>query len=755
MDWADMTRGATVVEASKARSGDVWGVLGKDGGYRWVAPYPCSFELDLGGERSIRSIYFAGTNFGMWSPDQFTIEYLDKQSEWKTLAKEDQWAATAGTAYLKTLPEAVTGTRIRFRAEKGGLHKDISPEHREYVTKARGNNLLLSDFSIYSGTRIPALVFQIEEELKICEKKAAFITANRMDLEEELVKHFDKAVGRLRDIRQVLATGEPLTDHQRELLELKEQLEEALRRTSEKRNARLRQEYGSEHLAGITSPLDRVRQDLFDGPVNRQAETWSARLETEDLQILFHPGEHSFANLRIEVGALRGEGDREIPETAIQVHRGVYVNTQQPHYPVEHVGRHFDGLVPLDATSPPIRAEAGQTSIFWASIHTPEDQPAGRYEGRVKLYDGATLLWDFKIIHHVRDFTLPVTSGLKNIFSISEPMWKSYYRKGWSGPGSTAKGYREFADLWLRHRLNPTNLYINSPQPDLESAPGYVAKGLNTLNIGRASGPSRDEEWFKSFLRKLKEHDREVKARGLEEQAFIYLTDEPFPKDYPLLIDRAKRIKEVTDLPLYAAFHKFPDDFPEELAALIDIWGPTFGVYEAHRDWFQKRRKEGDKVWWYFVGWGFNVDQSPLRARAFPWMTWKEDLEGVMQWAANRYWHKGQTIDNWDARSYLTHNGLANYVYPGPDGVVYPSARLAHMRDGMEDYEYLRLLKNLVEREENAPEPDSAFLKEARAALELSDLIPTPSTILDANAPWIERRNQIGKLIEQKSGSGK
>lgn len=750
-DWADMNQGATVEEQTKGRSGDVWGLLGKDGGYRWSAPYPCSFIIDLGEAREIRSLYFTGTNHGMWTPDKFTVEYLDEDSEWKILAKEDHWAGDAPIAYIKTLPAAVTGSKIRFRAEKGGLHKDISAEHKAYVTRTRGNHLLLTHFSVYPGTRVPALVEQIRDELAIAWTKAATISAQRDRIPPEMADRFDGIMRQLRSIRGILSDGQPLTDHHQDLLALKQQLDEIHRETILSRNQRLREKFRSGHLAGIAPPLERIRQDLFTGPVNHRAETWSARREAEDLQIAFHSGDKAFGNLRLEAGSLHGEQDRSIPSSNIRLHRGVYVNTQQPHYPVDHVGRHFDGLVPLDATSPPVRAEPDTTTIFWATIFTPEDQPAGKYEGTLKLYEGDTLLWEFHLIHHVWDFTLPVTSGLKNIFSISEPIWKGYYGKGWSGPGATTKGYKEFAELWLQHRLNPTNLYINSPQPPLESAPSYVEKGLNTINIGRATGPNRNEKWFKGFLARLKEDDRRVKALGLQDKAFVYLTDEPFPRDYPDLINRAKRIKEVTDLPLYAAFHKFEADFPEELAGLIDIWGPTFSVYEKHREWFQERRRKGDQVWWYFVGWGINIDQSPLRARAFPWMTWNEDLEGIMQWAANRYWHKGQTIDNWDARSFLTHNGLANYVYPGPDGAVYPSARLSHMRDGMEDYEYLHLLRTLLDREEKSPAPDDEFIRRARKALDLKSLIPTPGTIKEDPSLWTERRNEIGNLIQQKS----
>lgn len=39
---------------------------------------------------------------------------------------------------------------------------------------------------------------------------------------------------------------------------------------------------------------------------------------------------------------------------------------------------------------------------------------------------------------------------------------------------------------------------------------------------------------------------------------------------------------------------------------------------------------------------------------------------------------------------------MGNLVYPGKNGELLPSLRLENLRDGLEDYEYLAMLKRLV-----------------------------------------------------------
>lgn len=52
----------------------------------------------------------------------------------------------------------------------------------------------------------------------------------------------------------------------------------------------------------------------------------------------------------------------------------------------------------------------------------------------------------------------------------------------------------------------------------------------------------------------------------------------------------------------------------------------------------------------------------------------------------------------WDSRTYYYFNGEGQLIYPGPDGIPFSSIRLENFRDGMEDYEYLFRLRELISK---------------------------------------------------------
>jgi hypothetical protein len=95
-----------------------------------------------------------------------------------------------------------------------------------------------------------------------------------------------------------------------------------------------------------------------------------------------------------------------------------------------------------------------------------------------------------------------------------------------------------------------------------------------------------------------------------------------------------------------------------------------------------------------------------------PWITWKYKINGILYWALD-YWT--QTADPWlDPVTYLSGflcsrggvlNGEGSLLYPGNrvrrhtgqpdvDGPV-SSIRFELLREGIEDYEYLWLLRSL------------------------------------------------------------
>lgn len=752
-DWASMLHGASVVREDPARAGDVWGLLGKDGGYRLTGAYPYGFTIDLGKLREVRSLYMRGASWGGWSPDQFRVEYMGANGKWQDWIQEENWAGEGRSAYIATLDTPVYARQIRFHAERGGWSEKVSEERKRRIEKARGNHILIDEFSVYPTTRIPAILEPVREMVELIQKKRVFIHDNIAFL--PMLQHpgFSRLEQEFERYAQQLREGRDLQyEYYDHLLTLNEEIREVERMVAHARNQQIAETSGLGYVAGVLPPMARPAPDYYTGAAGNPAKLFSAGHEYEDFQVAVFPVTQDMQGVTIELENLYQEkGDAVITTENMTLYRGVFVQTQEPHYVVDYVGKWLDGLVPLKGGE---RVDIARNRVqpFWITIYTPESQPSGTYRGKFRVRAENAPDWEFEVVHYVWNFNLPREISLINLFPLTEMVWRNYYGRSWHDP-DMPYGFEYLGDFWLKRRLNPASLYTSTPVSAYPLVHHFFDQGMNIFNIGRAQGgASQTRAWFEeTFLKNLKEHDAYLNAHRLKDKAFVYLTDEPFPNAYDEVIRRGKEIKKMTDIPTYAALHHSIEVYPQEFKEVIDIWGPTFEVYKRNPEWFQQRRQEGDQVWWYFVGWGFNMDRSPLRARVFTWLTWNENLEGVMQWAANRYWHKGQEIDNWDGRSYATYNGVANYIYPGPGGLPYPSVRLEHMRDGMEDYEYLHLLEILIQRVASQPNPDHEFLSQARNALNLEELITGITTFVDEPELFLERRHLIGNLIGSKA----
>ena len=88
------------------------------------------------------------------------------------------------------------------------------------------------------------------------------------------------------------------------------------------------------------------------------------------------------------------------------------------------------------------------------------------------------------------------------------------------------------------------------------------------------------------------------------------------------------------------------------------------------------------------------------------------------------------------------HNGNGDLIYPGPT----PSIRLKILRDGLEDFGYFSILKELSKKSRN-----KKFKQEAEKLLSVS-----PDVLMDAHyfnrnpEALLKVRNQIAELIERE-----
>jgi hypothetical protein len=189
-----------------------------------------------------------------------------------------------------------------------------------------------------------------------------------------------------------------------------------------------------------------------------------------------------------------------------------------------------------------------------------------------------------------------------------------------------------------------------------------------------------------------------LEANGWLERAVLYLYDEPdtpekrrVAQTYGRLVrEAAPGLRTMVTTPIRSDFD-----------GLVRLWVPPFDRYDFGAA--RARQARGEEVWTYTAGVrggrGYPtwlLDYPLIQYRVAPWINWSVGASGLLYWATG-YWR--ESSDPWTIpTTYGVLNGDGALVYPGGAvGYAGPvaSMRLKALRDGIEDYDYLELLKQL------------------------------------------------------------
>ncbi|MGL6341691.1 MAG: DUF4091 domain-containing protein, partial [Waterburya sp.] len=151
----------------------------------------------------------------------------------------------------------------------------------------------------------------------------------------------------------------------------------------------------------------------------------------------------------------------------------------------------------------------------------------------------------------------------------------------------------------------------------------------------------------------------------------------------------------------------------------VDIWVVQPSMYETNKAEIAEAMKKGDEVWFYS---GYHTDYSPqwtidllpinfripqgfiahnlgLTGVLYPRIdSWADDAS-ELPLNSDDPWYKPSVYEYSKNRDFP---GEGMLIYPGEEvgveGIV-PSLRLKRIRDGIEDYEYIAILKRLGDEE--------------------------------------------------------
>ena len=411
--------------------------------------------------------------------------------------------------------------------------------------------------------------------------------------------------------------------------------------------------------------------------------------------------------------------------------------------PIGATGLWPDALAPLKE---PFSMQAQYAVVgnrpIWVDVFIPSGTPKGNYSGTITVTRFDKIIETLGVEVEVYGFSLPEETHLITYVNISKSEIARFYNKQEASPEmeELTQNYFTFLyehrmETWFNDPLVPAitikgetvelkfndqryDQYLNKQKTKrviLETAPNDIIRQYGQDHFSDAS-----VKMVKQYLAAVESYFRKNGWR--DRLVFNSPIDEPNTKqDYEDTRRWARIVHEtvpgipflatespVTDNPEWGSLRGYVNNYCVHGNSLNDP-----AVKQALRE---EQAKGGEATWYIscdqtYPQPNYFIDAPALDPVMVPWITERYKMNGILYWAAN-FWN--QTPDPWlDPVTYISGfecsggyvlNGEGSLIYPGnhtkrytgqPDvnGAV-SSVRFELLRDGIEDYEYLWMLKN-------------------------------------------------------------
>lgn len=210
---------------------------------------------------------------------------------------------------------------------------------------------------------------------------------------------------------------------------------------------------------------------------------------------------------------------------------------------------------------------------------------------------------------------------------------------------------------------------------------------------------------LEEFKARLDPYVAELRKYNLMKYAYVYGFDERWDEYYPVMNRIRKMLHErYPDLPFMTtarAYQSLKQNPSRKDCYVADWFAPATHHYADALS--ADLRKKGHQVWWYvccspqypYANFA-SVEYPFIEGRLLAWQTFRHKADGLL------YWHVNAWTDNFYFDESLCYQtafklnsiqempGDGQLLYPGAGGPL-PSIRLANIRDGSEDYDYLAM----------------------------------------------------------------
>lgn len=252
------------------------------------------------------------------------------------------------------------------------------------------------------------------------------------------------------------------------------------------------------------------------------------------------------------------------------------------------------------------------------------------------------------------------------------------------------------------------------------------------------------EELLRQFFAALSKH---LHLRGWQNHYVQHISDEPKVAEVERYARLAALVRE--SAPGVPIFDALTDP---ELADLADYPVPLENEYDRV---VAKSKVARQNIWTYYccgpsAQWPNRfIEFAPIRVRIFSWLCFAKEIPGFLHWGYN-YWRgvKKTVLNPWDDPTCHRYGGGDPcIIYPPRDEAmlekwpetIFGSIRWEIIRAAMEDYEYLRLTRQLAD----------AGDREARAILKQvkEKIVPDWTTYTRDWGAMKALRDRMGELL--------
>ena len=494
--------------------------------------------------------------------------------------------------------------------------------------------------------------------------------------------------------------------------------------------------------------------------VKKTVTLYAARGETESFQMVINPKNQNLSEVSLEVTPLLS-GAGTIPSNQITWNSIGCMKAEIPwNSSTEMLGEQPDTLL----GSLPSMCRKGTAQPFFITVNVPEVTSPGIYEGKVKVLNQGKIIAEVPLKIRVWSFSV-ANQTLTAAFD--------FWRRNQKYPKEKQQAVQDAVEkMVVAHRGGARWTAMPSAKWDAEGnlthvdfkpfddsmekfirkyKHGVIVARMFMLGYGHIPrrnffGTAKEiltSLWKKKVLSFAKSLSAHLKEKGWNDRIVFDLFDEPNNEYAYMVNDTVKLLHTVDPSWRFTLAGNYNPLFKDS----IHYWNVTMESCTPYLA--EKIRKAGGEVTVYNPP-GYRYTESPTLARGNYWWLWKNRISYIYQWVVNCWSEHGYT--GWDDYRY------ASWIAPGPEGPL-STLRLSATRDGIEDYEYLTLLrKTIPEIRKSNPELAEQGERLLQRVSETAWTTPQEeiAVVVTQNpAVFHELHKEMGKLLDKIATAAK